>query len=81
MREFKAIAEKVAMELSAKGKLSATDITRATLETASGIRVWASLRTVSDAALLDRIMKKSSIMGMGLPKFHLSSAQAQLTSL
>lgn len=74
MREFKNVAEKVAMELSAKGKLGATDITRATLETASGIRVWASLRTVSDAALCDKLMRKPSIMGPGLPKFNLTSA-------
>ncbi len=63
MREFKQIAEKIAMELSNKGKIGATDITRATLETASGIRVWASLRTISDCALVDRLMKKPSLMG------------------
>ena len=74
MREFKNVAEKIAMELSGKGKLGSTDITRATLETASGIRVWASLRTVSDSALIDRLMKKPSLMGQGLPKFYITSA-------
>ena len=74
MREFKNVAEKIAMELSAKGKLGATDITRATLETASGIRVWASLRTVSDAALVHRLIKKPSIVAQGLPRFYLTSA-------
>ena len=74
MREFKQVAEKIAMELSAKGKIGATDITRATLETASGIRVWTSMRAISDAALVDRLMKKPSLMGQGLPKFHLKNA-------
>ena len=81
MREFKNVADKIAMELSAKGKLGATDITRATLETASGIRVWASLRAVSDAALVDRLMKKPSLMGQGLPRFHLKPVSAQIFSL
>ena len=76
MREFKNVAERIAMELSAKGKLGATDITRATLETASGIRVWSSLRTVSDAALVSCLMKKPSLVGQGLPKFHLTAASA-----
>ena len=81
MREFKNVAEKIAMELSSKGKLGATDITRATLETASGIRVWSSLRNVSDAVLVDRLMKKPSIMGQGLPKYYLTAASSQLQSL
>ena len=63
MREFKSVAEKISIELSTKGKIGATDLTRATLETASGIRVWASLRTISDSALVDRLMKKPSLMG------------------
>lgn len=62
MREFKNITEKIAIELTNKGKIGATDITRATLETASGIRVWTSLRAISDAALVDRLMKKPSLM-------------------
>ena len=73
MREFKNVAERITIELSSKGKIGATDITRATLETAAGVRVWASLRTVSDAALVDRLMKKPSLMGQGLPKFYLTS--------
>ena len=77
MREFKNVAEKIAMELSAKGKLGATDITRATLETAAGVRVWASLRTVSDAALVDKLMKKPSLMGQGLPRFYLTPVAHQ----
>lgn len=78
MREFKNVAEKIAMELSAKQKIGATDLTRATLETASGIRVWSSLRAISDAALIDKLMKKPSLIAQGLPKFHLKSAVMQL---
>ena len=76
MKEFKAVAERIAIDLASKGKIGSTDVTRATLETAAGIRVWASLRSVSDAALVDRLMKKPSLMGQGLPKFHLKSAHA-----
>jgi len=74
MREFKNLADKIAIELAAKGKIGPTDITRATIETASGIRVWASLRALSDAALVDYLMKKSLLVGQGLPKFHLKNA-------
>ena len=52
-----------------KGKLGPTDLTRATLETAAGVRMWQALRAVSDAVLYDKLMKKPSIVGQGLPKF------------
>ena len=73
MREFKNVAEKITQELVSKGKLGPTDLTRATLETAAGVRMWASLRTVSDAVLYDRLMKKPSVVGQGLPKFQLTA--------
>ena len=63
MREFKNVAEKITQELVNKGKLGPTDLTRATLETAAGVRMWAALRAVSDAALYDRLVKKPSVVG------------------
>ena len=40
MREFKLVVEKVVQDLVNRGKLQATDLTRATLESAAGVRMW-----------------------------------------
>ena len=55
MRDFKIVALKVVDDLVAKGKLGPTDLTKGVIETASGVRMWQSLRAVSDAALFDRL--------------------------
>ena len=63
MREFKNVTEKITLDLVNRGKLGPTDLTRATLETAAGFRMWSALRVISDAALFDRLIKKPSIVG------------------
>ena len=40
MREFKNVTEKITLDLVNRGKLGPTDLTRATLETAAGFRMW-----------------------------------------
>lgn len=63
MREFKVVAGKVCDELIKKQKLQPTDLTKGVMETAAGIRMWQSLRTVSDSALFDRLKQNPSIVG------------------
>ena len=43
------------------------------METAAGIRMWASLRAVSDAVLFDRIKKNGNLVGKGIPIFTLAA--------
>jgi len=43
------------------------------METSAGIRMWASLRAVSDAVMFDRIKKNGNIVGQGIPNFLLTS--------
>jgi hypothetical protein len=43
------------------------------METASGIRMWASLRAVSDAVMFDRIKKNGNLVGEGIPYFKLTA--------
>jgi hypothetical protein len=74
MREFKVAAESVAQDLVAKAKLQPTDLTKGVMETAAGIRMWASLRAVSDAVLFDRIKKNGNLVGKGIPCFTLTSS-------
>jgi hypothetical protein len=73
MREFKNVAATIIQELVTKGLLGPTDLTKAVLETAAGIRMWQGLRAVSDAALYERLMKKPTIVGQGVPKFQIQS--------
>lgn len=73
MREFKVAAENVVQDLVAKQKLQSTDLTKGVMETAAGIRMWASLRAVSDAVLFDRIKKNGNLVGKGIPCFTLTS--------
>lgn len=44
MREFKSVAENILLELANKGRVGPTDITKAVLETAAGVRMWQALR-------------------------------------
>jgi hypothetical protein len=44
MREFKSVAENILTELANKGRVGPTDITKAVLETAAGVRMWQALR-------------------------------------
>ncbi len=55
MREFKLVAAKIIDDLVSKGKIGPTDLTKGVMETAAGVRMWQSLRAVSDAALFDKI--------------------------
>lgn len=68
MREFRKVAEEVAADLVTKGKISEADMTKGAMETATGIKMWTSLRAVSDAALYERIAKNSTIVGQGIPR-------------
>lgn len=79
MREFKAVAGKVCDDLIKKQKLQATDLTKGVMETAAGIRMWQSLRTVSDAALFDRLKQNPSIIGQGIPVYRLSNQDMGLS--
>ena len=56
-------------DLVKKNKINETDLTKAVMETASGIRVWQSLRALSDAALYDRLAKDSTVIARGIPRF------------
>ena len=69
MREFKNVADQIITELVSKGRLGPTDITKAVIETSAGVRMWQALRTVSDHALFERMFKRPSILGQGIPKF------------
>jgi hypothetical protein len=40
MREFKIVASKVSDDLTQKGKLGPTDLTKGVMETAAGVRMW-----------------------------------------
>lgn len=74
MREFKIVAENVVQDLVAKGKLQSTDLTKGVMETSAGIRMWASLRSLSDAVLFDRIKKNGNLVGRGIPHFQLTAS-------
>jgi hypothetical protein len=74
IREFKAVADNIIAELVAKGRIGPTDITKAVLETAAGVRMWQALRSLSDYALLEHMQRRPSILGQGIPKFSLSAA-------
>ena len=63
MREFKIVAENVIQDLVTKNRLGPTDLTKGVMETAAGIRMWSSLRSLSDAVLFDRIKKDGNIVG------------------
>jgi hypothetical protein len=67
MRDFKQVAAKVIDDLIHKNKLGATDLTKGVMETAAGIRMWQSLRAVSDACLFDRLNQNANIVGRGIP--------------
>jgi len=58
MREFKSVAENIIVELVAKGRIGPTEITKAVLETAAGVRMWQALRSLSDYALLEHISRR-----------------------
>jgi len=68
MREFRKVAEDVAADLVAKGKINESDMTKGAMETATGIKMWSCLRAVSDAALYERLAKNSTIVGQGIPR-------------
>lgn len=63
MREFKSVAETIITDLVNKGRIGATDITKAVLETAAGVRMWQALRALSDHALLEHMQRRPSILG------------------
>jgi hypothetical protein len=58
MKEFKSVAEIVINELAAKGRIGQTDITKAVLETAAGVRMWQALRLLSDHTMLEHMHKR-----------------------
>jgi hypothetical protein len=56
LKDFKQIALQVCSDLLIpQGRVQANILTKALLETASGVRIWQSLRTLSDYALMDRM--------------------------
>lgn len=73
MREFKQVAGKVVDTLVAQGRLQPQDLSKGVMETAQGVRMWQSLRVVSDTVLFERIAKNPHIWGQGLmPTFKLT---------
>jgi len=75
MKEFKQVAFQIITDLVKQGKLAPTDMTKPVIETACGVRMWHSLRLVSDAAIFDHLIKKPAILAKGLPIFQVQSAQ------
>ena len=51
MKEFKSIVLTIIDELVEKNKFAKHIITKSILETASGIKIWEALRTLSDYCL------------------------------
>jgi hypothetical protein len=64
IKEFKSIALSVCQDLSAKGALQPGILTKAVLETASGVRMWQALRSLSDYCLswnMQKTMTKAQL--------------------
>ena len=55
LKDFKQIALDIISELVAQGRLQGGIITKAVLESASGVKMWQSLRALSDYCLLDQM--------------------------
>ena len=55
MKEFKLVTLEVALDLICKGHMQPNIITKSLLETASGIKLWQALRSLSDYLLLFKI--------------------------
>jgi predicted lipid carrier protein YhbT len=59
MKEFKSVAIQVCQDvLIPSGRIPATLLTKALLETASGAKLWQTLRSLSDYALLDHLLSR-----------------------
>ena len=77
MKDFKQTALNICMELIEKGKIQPNIVTKATLETASGIRMWQTLRSLSDYAMMHKLtlnFSKAELKAM--PTFIQSAIQA-----
>ena len=61
LKDFKQIALQVCSDLLIpQGRVQPNILTKALLETASGVKIWQSLRTLSDYALMDRMHRSYS---------------------
>ncbi len=61
LKEFKACALTICNEvLVPQGRLQPNLITKALLETASGVKLWQALRTLADYALIDVMHRQYS---------------------
>ena len=77
MKEFKQIALNICLELIKQGRFQSGIITKAVLESASGVRMWQALRSLSDYCIMDRMRKEHSKAELrSLPVFIQSVLQA-----
>ena len=60
MKEFKSIVLTITDELIQKNKFAKDIITKSILETASGVRMWQVLRTLSDYCLQEELLRSCS---------------------
>jgi hypothetical protein len=61
LKEFKSIALQISENLAREGRLQGNaSLTKAVLETASGVKMWQTLRNMSDYCILDRLNKEYS---------------------
>jgi hypothetical protein len=69
MKEYRKVADHVIADLVKRNKIGENDLSKGVMDTGSGIRVWQSLRVVSDAALYDRLARDSAVISKGIPTF------------
>ena len=55
LKDFKQVALEITGELVGQGRLQGGVITKAVLESASGVKMWQSLRVLSDYCLVDQM--------------------------
>ncbi|CDW82395.1 UNKNOWN [Stylonychia lemnae] len=53
LKEFKSVALQICQDLIKKGKLQSNIITKSVLESATGVRMWQALRSLSDYCLME----------------------------
>lgn len=78
LKDFKQIALEITSELVSQGHLQPGILTKAVLESASGVKMWQSLRALSDYCLVDQMNRGFTKHQMReLPVFVQSVMQAR----
>ena len=78
LKDFKQVALDISADLVSQGRLQSGIITKAVLESASGVKMWQSLRTLSDYCIIDRMNKGFTRLEMKeMPVFVQSVMQAR----